>query len=41
MKKAMTIVMMAMALVLAVSPVASNGGGKVEMMRVMDPGGGR
>lgn len=36
----MTIVMMAMALVLAVSPVASKGGA-VEMMRVMDPGGGR
>lgn len=40
MKKVMTIVMVALAFALVVSPVASKGGA-VEMMRVMDPGGGR
>ena len=36
----MMIVVMAMAFALVVSPVASNGG-VAEMLRVMDPGGGR
>ena len=36
----MTIVMAAMLFALVVAPVASNGG-VAEMLRVMDPGGGR
>ena len=40
MKKVMTIVMAAMLFALVVAPVASNGSA-TEMMRVLDPGGGR